>query len=567
MSRIIEYFLNNGRFSRARLEKCLTKEPAPGAAEEREVIVTEGEKLIKEGLVTEEELAKAYCLVSSRPFANIGAMRLDKSLFELIPPETAQKYGVVPFGEDDGALRLAMKDVTDLIAIEKAAAYSGMRIKPYVAYPSAVNSALSAAYGEKKSSLAAEDMSRDIEEAGAETEDALDDGDESSATVRYVNSLINRGITQGASDIHIEASEQETVARLRVDGVLRDIQTAPSVLHEAIVARVKVMGGMDVSQKRVPQDGRGTYMLDGEKTDLRISTLPAVFGEKIVIRLLRKSLPIADRGAIGLTKENAAVYEKMLRNKSGLILLSGPTGSGKSTTMLTMIKTLNSRDINIITLEDPVEYNVEGITQVQINEKTGMTFPAALRASLRQDPDVICVGEIRDEQTAQIAVRAAITGHLVISTIHTSDAPGAVERLRDMGVESYLAASALRGVISQRLVRKLCPYCRRKTAPDDAEKKLFERWNIDPPNAVFRAAGCQRCFNLGYSGRKGVFELLLTDGRLSEMIAAGDSARALRTEAEKTEGFERMPGSCLALAAAGETSLEEVGRVMSLSDW
>lgn len=497
------------------------------------------EELVNILLVSEKDLIEAFMSVCNIKFVDLNNYSISKDLSKRIPPNIAREYGIMPFKEDGEFLYIAMKDPTDLLAISEAKDYSRLRIKPYVSYISSVNKTISKFYGTEKADAAIAEMSKDVETDDTETTSVfLMEGD-SSATTNFVNTIIKRAISEMASDIHIEPTEDETVTRIRVDGLLRDIQKAPISLHSSVVARIKVMGNMDVSEKRVPQDGRSTVESEGETIDLRISSLPTVFGEKIVIRLLRKSSAILDKSAIGLREDDMKKYDEILRNHNGVILMVGPTGSGKSTTMATMIKVLNKRDVNIITLEDPVEFNIPGISQVQINEKTGMTFAKGLKAALRQDPDIICVGEIRDAETAEIAMRAAITGHLVISTLHTNDAISAFDRLKDMGIPSYLISASIIGVISQRLVRKVCVHC--------------------------LGRGCAICSGSGYAGRTGVFEILATNREFKKAITT-DASRDTLESIARNSGFKKLKEACVELVNAGITTESETSRIINAID-
>ncbi len=377
-----------------------------------------------------------------------------------------------------------------------------------------------------------------------------------------MNAIIERAVTERASDIHMEPRETEFSVRMRIDGLLRDILTVPRELQAAVISRVKVMSSLDITERRVPQDGRFNVKVRDKDIDLRISTLPTVYGEKIVARLLDKSGMRLSRDKIGLSEDDMVKYEKLIRIKNGVILVVGPTGSGKSTTMYTMIGDMNKRDVNLVTLEDPVEYNIDGVNQVQINEKVGMTFASGLRAILRQDPDVIAVGEIRDGETAEIAMRSAITGHVVLSTIHTSDALGTVERLVDMGVEPYLVASALKGVFSQRLVRRICPNCRQAYEPSEEEQQEL---GLEPKfgRTFYRGKGCPECFDTGYRGRTAVFEIFPLTIKVRRMIAGHASREQLEEELkDPSSGFVSLKDNALKLVEEGVTTGDEVLRVI-----
>jgi type IV pilus assembly protein PilB len=364
----------------------------------------------------------------------------------------------------------------------------------------------------------------------------------------------------------MEAHEKEMKVRMRIDGVLHEILTVPKELQASVIARVKIMSGMDIAERRVPQDGRFNVSVRNKVIDVRVSTLPTVYGEKIVMRLLDKSGGKVSTDSIGLSGSDLEKYRRLIRMKNGVLLIVGPTGSGKSSTMYAMINELNKPEVNLVTLEDPVEYNVDGVNQVQINEKTGMTFASGLRAILRQDPDIIAVGEIRDGETAEIAMRAAVTGHVVLSTIHTNDAAGTIERLLDIGVEPYLIGSALKGVVSQRLVRRICPSCRTEY---EASAEELEELGL-PANSkriLYRGTGCPECFNSGYKGRTAVFEILTVTRGLRHLISSGASRAQIEDALTAPEsGFVTLQQNAAQMVLDGVTTLEEINRVINAAD-
>lgn len=389
-----------------------------------------------------------------------------------------------------------------------------------------------------------------------------DAGNASAApTIRFVNSVIERAFLERASDIHLEPQEGEMVVRMRIDGILRKILTVPANLQSNVISRLKIMGGMNISERKIPHDGRAMVQVRHHEIDLRISSMPTIYGEKIVLRLLDKSGHTITKQSIGLEGADLQKYDALLKNSSGVILIVGPTGSGKSTTMCAMLQELANEETNLMTLEDPVEYNIPGVNQCQINEKTGMTFAAGLRAILRQDPDVISVGEIRDGETGAIAIRAAITGHLVLSTLHTNDAVSAIDRLVDIGVEPYLISSALRGVISQRLVRKVCPHCKKAYRPE-AEELAMLGLPEDANVQFYRGEGCQECYHTGYKGRRAVFEIFMLNGRIRRMVTEGAKYDALLRAAVETN-FVTMRENCRNLVLRGEISAAEAARAIN----
>ncbi len=439
-----------------------------------------GDELIAEGVITEAGLIEALQMQLGVEFVDLSAIDLDPELSRVISKNVARQYNVVPVRTSPDEVYLAMSDPLNFMAIEAVKNATRKRVIPMVTTHDSLMRAIMTLYGNEGAARAIEEMKRDVRTTGADeaqgafpTTSLGDDADAQSApTVRLVNSIIERAATERASDIHLEPRENDLHVRMRIDGVLRTILTVPKELQASVISRLKIMGGMNTSERRVPQDGRANIRLKKQDIDLRINTLPTIHGETVVIRLLDKSEALFDPAGIGLEGDNLEKYQRLIGSNNGMVLIVGPTGSGKSSTMYTMIRQLNTDSVNLVTLEDPVEYNIDGVNQVQINEKTGMTFASGLRAILRQDPDIVAVGEIRDGETAEIAMRAAITGHLVLSTVHTYDAASTIDRLIDIGVEPYLIASGVRGVISQRLVRKVCPIAARSIGPAPRSSRL-----------------------------------------------------------------------------------------------
>jgi len=526
-----------------------------------------GEALIDEGFITEAQLIEALEMQLGIEFVDLGNYMIDSSMSHTVPKSIARKYGVVPVRKDRDNLYLAMSDPLNFKAIEEARTATRLRIVPMIATVEGIDRAIQTLYGSEGVSRAIEEMKRTtrvpvMEEPGAAST-TVDADTQSAPTVRLVNSIIERAVSERASDIHLEPHEDELLVRMRVDGLMRDILNVPKNLQSAVLSRLKVMGGMDISERRIPQDGRANVTIKQRDIDLRMSTLPTLFGEKLLIRLLDKEAQFLDKESIGLGGHDAEWYDELLRTKSGVILIAGPTGSGKSSTMHTMIRQLNTRMVNLITLEDPVEYQIKGVNQVQINDKVGMTFASGLRAILRQDPDIIAVGEIRDGETADIAMRAAITGHTVLSTIHTSDAVAAVDRLIDIGVEPYLIAGAVRGIMSQRLVRRICPHCREEYMPDQDE---LEQLGIRESGVTFyRGKGCPMCFHTGYHGRTGVFEVVKMTPALRRAILDGSPREKLRELALKS-GYIPLEQNAVRMVLEGVTTVEEALKVSESAD-
>lgn len=525
-----------------------------------------GDVLINNGIITEQQLIEALQMQLGVDFVDLTAVSIPLELARFVPRSIAKKYCVVPVKLQKDELYVAMSDPLNFEAQEEIKSASHKQVVPMIATRRAVEQAIATLYGNEGTARAIEEMKR---EAGSNQADivpvqmskAVDNGAAEAPTIRFVNSVIQRAITERASDIHLEPQEGEMVVRMRIDGVLRRIFTVPANLQATVIARLKIMGGMNIAERKIPQDGRAMVTAKDKEIDLRISSIPTIYGEKIVLRLLDKSSGHINRKTIGLEGEDEKKYDRLLKNSSGVILIVGPTGSGKSTTMCAMIQELCSEQTNIMTLEDPVEYNIPGANQCQINEKTGMTFAVGLRSILRQDPDVISVGEIRDGETASIAVRAAITGHLVISTLHTNDAVSTISRLVDIGVEPYMISSALRGVVSQRLVRKICPQCRKAYTPTEEEKRMVgiaENEDV----TFYKGEGCQECGRTGYRGRRGVFEILTLDAALRREVANNASSEEL-TKTALENGFVTMKDNCRRLVLEGVTTVAEAAKAIN----
>ena len=526
-----------------------------------------GDVLVQSGIITEQHLIEALQIQLGVEFVDLTAVSIPVELAKYVPRNLARKFCVVPVKLIRDTLYLAMSDPLDFVAQEEVKAASRKRVVPMIATRRAVEQAISRLYGNEGTARVIEEMKR---EAGASAPDIVpaqlsretgDRSGDSAPTIRFVNGLIERAVQERASDIHLEPQEGEMVVRMRVDGLLRRMFTVPAELQNTVISRLKIMGGMNIAEHKLPQDGQAVVQVKGHGLDLRISSMPTVYGEKIVLRLLDKAAQALSKEAIGLEGKDLERYEALLRNTSGVILLVGPTGSGKSTTMCAMLRDLAREEVNIVTLEDPVEYYIRGVNQCQINEKTGMTFASGLRSILRQDPDIVSVGEIRDSETAHIAFRAAITGHLVLSTLHTNDAVSAITRLRDMGIEPWLIAGALRGVISQRLVRRICPHCKKPYTPNEEELALLGM--DEGEKAVFyKGEGCPECRHSGYAGRRAALEILMINPELRALINRNADEEEMLTAARKN-GLVTMRGACRDLVLRGITTAEEAARTIS----
>ena len=534
-----------------------------------------GEVLISNGIITEQQLIEALQMQLGIEFVDLTKVNIPTELAQVVPKNIAKQYTVVPIRAVKDELYLAMSDPLNFYAIEEVRKAVRRKVVPVLATKDAIEHSIQVLYGNEGAARAIEEMRREAgagTEAAPETDTAFtsnqlgDDSVSNAPTIRLVNSIIERAVVERASDIHLEPHETELLVRMRIDGIMQDILTVPRDLQNSVLSRLKIMAGLNIAERRVPQDGRFNVRVKDKNIDLRVSTLPTVYGEKIVCRLLDKSGGRIALEAIGLTDEGLAAIKNLLKYRNGVILVVGPTGSGKTTTMYSMIHEINTRDVNLVTLEDPVEYNIEGVNQVQINEKVGLTFASGLRSILRQDPDIIAVGEIRDGETADIAMRAAITGHVVLSTIHTNDAVGTIERLEDIGVEPYLVASAMRGMVSQRLLRKICPNC--KQAYTATEEELRD---LDIPDEVgltlYRGKGCPNCFNTGYRGRTAVVEVMTLNSKLRRLISERAPRSAIEEELHKPEsGFVSLRESAINLAREGVTTASEILRVVNDDD-
>ena len=526
-----------------------------------------GTILIQEGIITEHQLINTLREQLGVDFIDLTKTEIDPSMSKYIPKSLAKSAQIVPVRVVKDTLFLAMADPLNFMAVEQAKDTSKKRIIPMIATSAAVDHAINVLY---ENVSAAEAMQQMREEAGltaqVETPEEVGEIGDESPTIRLVNSIFERAYVENCSDIHFEPTEGDMSIRMRVDGELHKIMSIPRDLQDSVISRLKVMAKLDIVEKRIPQDGRIEMTLKDRDIDMRVNTLPTIYGEKVCIRLLGKDPGMLTREGIGMIfQEDNEKIDRLLANTSGVIMIVGPTGSGKSSTMFTLIRELLSESKNLVTLEDPVEYNIPGAIQVQINEKVGLTFAEGLRAILRQDPDIICVGEIRDGETAAIAMRAAITGHLVITTIHTEDAVSAIDRLKDMGVAPYLISAGLRGIISQRLLRRVCPKCREPYTPNPRMLSL-SGIRQSPDRVYYHGKGCDACFHSGYRGRIGAFEVLLMNDELRKGITDGVDKQTFRQMAQKTSHYTTMLENADKLVEKGITTVDEICRTIMVTD-
>lgn len=560
------------RYNKIRLGDCLvqkgkiTEEQLQDAlAKQKEAGTKLGETIVDMGLVSESEMIDVLVEQLGIEYVDIRKVKIDEEVAKLLKEDFMRNNGLLPYMYDEllpNVIKVAMVDPMDIIAIDDISIITNMQVEPVLSTRAQINMAIDKIFGATQAIQAAEQYRKEREKDKAMNIDEDTQGDseiDNSPIVQLVRSILEQGVRRRASDIHIEALEFQVRVRFRIDGALVNIATYDIDFLPAIVARLKIIGGMDISEKRKPQDGRIAMTVDRRDYDVRVSVLPTINGEKVVMRLTSKENLTRDKKKLGFSPEELEKFDRILKNPHGIILVTGPTGSGKSTTLYTALSELNTEDVNIITVEDPVEANMEGINQVHVNEKAGLTFASALRSILRQDPDIIMIGEIRDGETAGIAVKAAITGHLVVSTLHTNGTASTVTRLVDMGMEPYLIGDALVGVIAQRLVRRLCPDCKALKYATDEEKKLLGYTGFgDLP--IYEPKGCDACGGTGYHGRIGVYEIMPVTNDLRIKIAAGARADEIKEQAV-SEGMNTLAVSAAKLCMQGITSFREALKI------
>ena len=528
------------------------------------------EVLVEQGFISQRAVYKMLERQLNVEFIDLTGLSIPKEMSRIVPRSLARKYNVVPVQADATTLSLATADPLNFVATDAVRLACKRKVIPMLATAEAITRAINDLYGSESAEKALQDLKSSDEDTTTDFQNIAAanvigaDSENAAPTIRLVNSILEYAVNQNCSDIHLEPRESAMYVRMRIDGVLRQVFVVPKNTQSAVIARIKVMGNMNIAEHKIPLDGRSNVRIGEKDVDLRISTLPTVYGEKVVIRLLNKSGALLNTKGIGLTGKNLDKFNALLENSNGVILIVGPTGSGKSSSMYTMIGQLNTEQVNLVTLEDPVEYNFDGVNQVQINEKTGMTFASGLRSILRQDPDIIAVGEIRDGETADIALRAAITGHLVLSTLHTNDAPSTIDRLLDMGVESFLISSALKGIISQRLVRRICPNCREEYSASAEEQQML-RLPYVAGRRFYRGKGCPMCFNTGYRGRTAVFEILTLNSAIKHAIADNVPHSRLQELIHESD-FEPLIADCVRLVQNGTTTVEEAYRTVNSTD-
>lgn len=523
-----------------------------------------GNVLVELGLISNEVLITLLTQQLGIDYIELRGANIEDKVLHMIPENMVAKYNVVPIEIDPNnpnILKVAMSDPMDINAIDDIGLVTNMQIEPMLATEEQINEAIGKYYGSSKAMEAAEMFRQEQGVGSSDEEDAVNEDVENSPVVLLVNQIIEGGVRQRASDIHIEALESSVRVRYRIDGALKQVMSYDLSILPGITARIKIIGGMDIAEKRKPQDGRITIMVDRKEFDVRVSILPTVYGEKTVMRLTSKEGLTKPKSALGFDSEQLKVFDGILSNPHGIILVTGPTGSGKSTTLYTSLSELNKEDVNIITVEDPVEANINGINQVQVNVKAELTFASALRSILRQDPDIIMIGEIRDGETAQIATEAAITGHLVVSTLHTNSAASTITRLVDMGIESYIVGDAVVGVIAQRLVRRLCTTCKQPRLIEDDERPFLGVSSDEEDVIIYEPVGCPLCNDTGFSGRIGVYEMMPVSRSLQALIASGATADKIEKQA-LSEGMLTLKMGAAKHVLSGITSISEMRKIV-----
>ena len=547
--RLGDLLVESGLISQEQLEEALRDK-----SEDEKL----GDALLRQGFITEQQLIEVLEFQLGVPHISIHQYPIDQETIQLVPQEIAKRYQVMPIRTEGDQLFVAMADPMDYFAIEELRMATGFQIVPAIATKDELQRSITKYY-ELQQSLD-EALGDYVPEETSVEESGITDED--SPIVRLVNQIISNAVQQRASDIHFDPQEFDVRIRYRIDGVMRTERTLPKHMQSVLTARLKIMANLNITESRVPQDGRIKLTVDFKPIDIRISTLPSVFGEKIVMRILDLSNALDSFEQIGFSDENASKFKEMIHRPNGIVLITGPTGSGKSSTLYAALNMLNDEAVNIITIEDPVEYQLEGINQVQVNEAVGMTFAAGLRSILRQDPDIVMVGEIRDFETAQISIRASLTGHLVLSTLHTNSAVAALTRLIDMGVEPFLISSSLSGVVAQRLIRRVCRDCGRYEEPNSREIDIFKEAGMEI-SRVRRGKGCPSCNDTGYRGRIAIHEVLMIDDHIRELIMQSASASQIRNYVIEN-GFKFLLHDGLDKVKQGLSTTEEVLRIATI---
>ncbi|MDD5583223.1 MAG: ATPase, T2SS/T4P/T4SS family [Candidatus Marinimicrobia bacterium] len=552
-----QLFVENRKITQEQLNEALRYKNEKG--------IYFGKALLELNYITEHELAQFLAAQMDIPFVKLDDLTIDKEIIRLIPEDMAREYQVIPLFKIGDQLTIATADPLNVEIIDIITKQTGMDLDLVLATESDIQYAVDVYYGKSKKieGLSEENIEYEVEDIEKKREAAREEEiTGNTQVIEAVNTMLLQAIDMGVSDIHFEPREKDVRIRFRLDGTLFENYTLPKAFQASVASRLKIMCNMDIAETRKPQDGRIRFKKDNKRVSLRVSTYPTYFGEKIVMRVLDKEKNQVELSNLGFTQDVLQKWQELIHLPNGIILVTGPTGSGKTTTLYSTLTTLNTVSKNIITVEDPIEYELDNINQGQVNPKIGVTFSSALRTILRQDPDIMMIGELRDQETVELAIRSALTGHLVLSTLHTNDAPSAITRMIDMGVEPYLISSTLRAVLAQRLIRKLCPHCKERFTPP---LKVLEKFNLDPTKAYtfYKPVGCIQCRNTGYLGRLGLFELLTNDEKMSEMIVSGATLNQLRKYAI-SQGMVQLMYQGIQLAKEGIVSIEEVLEITSM---
>lgn len=553
-----DYLLESGKITNEQLKAVLEEQKNTG----RRL----GEILLEDGYVTEDDILDALAIQLGIQRVTIEMLNVEPEAVKMIPEVLATKHTLFPIAVKGNKIQVVMSDPLNIFALDDVRIASRHEVEPLLSSQEDIKSAISRYYSGQIVKKAADDLTKENISSGQEKGDNQDELEavKNAPVVRLVESIIINAVKARASDIHIEPFEKYIKIRYRIDGELSEVLRPARETQGAIITRIKILSNMDIAEKRVPQDGRIITRVDDKDVDLRVSVLPTVFGEKVVIRILTKNNSLIDKKNLGIDENDLEKLNRIINCPYGIILATGPTGSGKSTTLYAILNELNTDSKNIVTVEDPVEYLLEGVNQVNVNIKAGLTFAAGLRSILRQDPDIVMIGEIRDNETAEIAIRSAITGHLVLSTIHTNDAPSAVVRLTDMDIEPYLVSTSLTGVIAQRLVKRICPHCKISYIADDYEKRMLGFKN-DEMVTLYKGEGCSACGNTGYIGRVGVYEVMEITREHREYILNNRSIDDLRDLSIKN-GMKTLFASCKNLVLKGNTTFDELMKISYIKE-
>ncbi|MGX8851357.1 GspE/PulE family protein [Amedibacillus sp. YH-ame10] len=521
-----------------------------------------GQHLIDLGFISEQQMLKALSDKLNEPVVDLDDVKIEVDAVAKIPKALAEKYNLIAISENNGRLTIVTSDPLNFYGIEDVRLVTGMSISVCLCEKAKILSAIDYYYSEINAKEVANKASEDFVSFEFDESELFDSETDDTPVVKLFNSLILRGYKANASDIHVEPYEDKTMVRMRIDGMIVDYVQLAKTLHQSLIVRIKIMSNMDIAEKRIPQDGHFMVTIENIKMNLRVSVIPTVYGEKAVLRFLNSNTPIRNDSQYGMNVENFVKMRKMMEMPHGIIYITGPTGSGKTTTLYMILEALAKKQVNISTIEDPVEKNIERVNQMQINNMAGLNFETGLRALLRQDPDVILVGETRDGETASISVRAAITGHLVLSSLHTNDAISAIVRLEDMGVEPFMVANSMIGSVSQRLVRTICPHCKTKIKATDIEKdELGEDIEF-----IYHGAGCNHCNNTGYKGRTAVHEVILIDKTLRRLISSHAEVNDMYAYVKKEQNLVTLKEATIQLVKEGMTTMEELYKISAYTD-